>query len=182
MNRTEFDSLDIEDKMNYLNNELEKGNTVTRVMEDLRIGEKTLQKIIKENGYSYNQKLRRYVKCNTNIIQSEKVSVDDKDNTFIIPQNFKTDMLEMISMKDDLKEIIKAFKEGYDKEHTQVIEVISEEGIKIELPTNSEIVRTTVRVNKEVLDMWNSFCDEHSEYSKTNLLSMSMLEYINRFK
>ena len=186
MNRTEFDGLDIEGKIKYLNSELEKGNTVARMREDLRIGEKTLQKMVKENGYSYNQKLRRYVKGNTNIIQTTQskdvsIAIDDKDNTFVIPNDFKTDILEILQMKNDLKEVIKAFKEGYDKEHTSVIEVVASEGIKIDLPTYSEVVRTTVRVNKDVLDRWNDFCDEYSEYSKTNLLSMCMQEYMDKY-
>lgn len=181
MNRTEFDSLDIEDKIKYLNSKLENGSTVTRVREDLRIGEKTLQKMIKENGYSYNQKLRRYVKCNINIIQHKNMDMYDKDNIFSIYKDFKSDIIEILQMKDDLKDVINAFKQGYDKEHTSVIEVVATDGIKIDLPTDSEVVRTTVRVNKEVLDKWNSFCDGHNEYSKTNLLSMSMLEYMNKY-
>lgn len=177
MDRTMFDELTNEGKISYINEELIKGKTVTRIREDLHLGEKTLQRIIKESGYKYNQKLKRYVKQHTDVIQSKEY---DKDNTNIIPHNFKEDLIEIINMKEDLREIIKNFKEGYDKEHTSVIEVISDEGIKINLP-DAEIVRSTVRINKEVLDRWNSFCDKHKEFSKTNLLSSAMDEYINKY-
>lgn len=175
MDRTMFDELTNEGKISYINEELIKGKTVTRIREDLHLGEKTLQRIIKESGYKYNQKLKRYVKQHTDIIQSKEYDID---NTFSIPR-FKEDILEILDMKNDLKEIVKSFKEGYDKEHTNVIEVVSEEGIKIELP-NSDIVRTTVRVNKDILDKWNDFCEKNREFSKTNLLSMCMKEYINK--
>ena len=84
-------------------------------------------------------------------------------------------------MKDDLKELIKNYKEGYDKGVTQVIEVVEDKGIKINLP-ESEIVRSTFRVNKNILDRWNTFCEEHKEFSKTNLLSSSLLEYMEKYK
>lgn len=177
MDRNKFDLLSNEDKINYINEELLKGKTVIRIREDLNIGEKSLQRIIKDSGYKYNQKLKRYDKQHTEIIQTKEY---DKDNTNIIPYNIKDDLIEIVQMKDDLKELIKNYKEGYDKEHTQVIEVIADEGIRINL-SNSEVVRTTVRVNKDVLDKWNSFCDKHKEFSKTNLLSSCMLEYIDKY-
>lgn len=177
MDRNKFDLLSSEDKINYINEELLKGKTVIRIREDLNIGEKSLQRIIKDSGYKYNQKLKRYDKQHTEIIQTKEY---DKDNTNIIPYNIKDDLIEIVQMKDDLKELIRNYKEGYDKEHTQVIEVISDEGIKIDLP-ESEIVRTTVRVNKEVLDRWNEFSEKHKEFSKTNLLSSCMLEYIDKY-
>lgn len=177
MDRNKFDLLSSEDKINYINEELLKGKTVIRIREDLNIGEKSLQRIIKDSGYKYNQKLKRYDKQRTEIIQTKEY---DKDNTNIIPYNIKDDLIEIVQMKDDLKELIKNYKEGYDKEHTQVIEVIADEGIKINL-SDSEVVRTTVRVNKDVLDKWNFFCDKHKEFSKTNLLSSCMLEYIDKY-
>lgn len=177
MDRNKFDLLSSEDKINYINEDLLKGKTVIRIREDLSIGEKTLQRIVKESGYKYNQKLRRYVKQHTDIIQTKEY---DRDNTNILPYNLKEDLIEIVQMKEDLKELIKNYKEGYDKEHTQVIEVIKEEGIKIELP-NSDVVRTTVRVNKEVLNKWNLFCKNNKEFSKTNLLSASLVEYIEKY-
>ena len=177
MDRTMFNELTNEGKISYINEELVKGKTVIRIREDLNIGEKTLQRLVKNLGYAYNQKLRQYVKQHTDIIQSKEY---DNGNTNIIPHNLKEDLIEIINMKEDLREIIKNFKEGYDKEHTSVIEVISDKGIKVNLP-DAEIVRSTVRINKEVLDRWNSFCDKHKEFSKTNLLSSCILEYIDKY-
>ncbi len=178
MNKAKFESLSNEDKINYINEELAKGQTVTRIREDLNIGEKKLQKFIKESGYRYNQKMKKYDKCHTNSIHMNKY---DTSNTNIISLNFKDDLIEIIQMKDDLKELIKNYKEGYAKENTQVIEIIENKGIKINLP-DSEIVRSTFRVNKVVLERWNLFCEENKEFSKTNLLSSSLLEYMDKYR
>ncbi len=178
MDKAKFDSLSNEDKIDYINGKLANGETVIRIREDLKIGEKALQRIIKDSGYKYNQKLKRYDKQHTHVIQFEEY---DKGNTHVIPNNIKDDLLEIIQMKDDLKELIKNYKERYDKGDTQVIEVVEDKGIKINLP-ESEIVRSTFRVNKNILDRWNAFCEEHKEFSKTNLLSSSLLEYMEKYK
>ena len=178
MDRVKFDSLSNEDKIDYINNRLANGETVIRIREGLNIGEKSLQRLIKDSGYKYNQKLKRYDKCVIETLQNKEYY---EDNTNIIPHNLKNDLIEIIQMKDDLKELIHNYKNGYDKEHTsQVIEIVEEKGIKINLP-ESEIVRSTFRVNKEVLDRWNLFCEENKEFSKTNLLSSSLLEYIEKY-
>ena len=72
MEKDIFLNLSIEEQVEYLNKKLEEGQTVIRIREDLRIGEKTLQRIIKSNGYRYNQKLRKYI-CNTEV--SQKVQI-----------------------------------------------------------------------------------------------------------
>ena len=51
MIKKEFLELDIDKKIEYLNKKLSEGQTVIRIREDLGIGEKSLQKIIRENGY-----------------------------------------------------------------------------------------------------------------------------------
>lgn len=178
MDRAKFESLSSQDKMSYINGKLAKGETVIRIREDLNIGEKALQRIIKQSGYKYNQKLKKYEKQHTDIIHTNEY---DKGNINVIPNNIKDDLIEIIQMKDDLKELIKSCKEGYDKEHTQVIEIVKNDGIKINLP-DSEIVRSTFRVNKEVLERWNLFCEDNKEFSKTNLLSSSLLEYMDKYR
>ncbi len=61
MNTIEFESLDINAKVKYLNAKLKEGNTVIRIREDIGISEKYLQKEIKKGGFKYNQKLRQYL-------------------------------------------------------------------------------------------------------------------------
>lgn len=175
MDRIKFNELNFDDKVVYINKRLSEGDTVIRIREELNIPEKYLQREMKKNGYKYNPKLKKYDKENMNSIPTVN---DDISHTFSIPR-FKDDILELLDMKNDLKEIVKSFKEGYDKEHTNVIEVISEDVIRIDLP-DSEIVRTTVRVNKDILDKWNLFCEDNKEFSKTNLLSMSMKQYMDK--
>ena len=52
MSKEIFLKLKIEDQIEYLNKELEKGKTVPEIRKEIGIGEKKLQKIIKQNLHS----------------------------------------------------------------------------------------------------------------------------------
>ena len=60
MTKEIFLELDIKGQIEYLNKELKEGKTVTEIRKEIGIGEKKLLKIIRENGYKYNQKTRKY--------------------------------------------------------------------------------------------------------------------------
>ena len=46
--------------INYINKLLQEGKSVKDIRKTLNIGEKTFQRKIKELGYEYNQKIKRY--------------------------------------------------------------------------------------------------------------------------
>ena len=91
---------------------------------------------------------------------------------------FKNNMLFLHDEIDILKNIIEQFKQD-DKSNTNVIEL--REGIKIELP-ESEIKRTTIRINKEVWDRFDKFVEDNKPFDKHDLMSMALLEYMNKYK
>ena len=106
MEKDIFLNLSIEEQVEYLNKKLEEGQTVIRIREDLRIGEKTLQRIIKSNGYRYNQKLRKYI-CNTEVSQKVQIQgevietpletdLEGQSDTLVIQNKYKNDLLELL--------------------------------------------------------------------------------------
>lgn len=193
MTKEEFLNLNIEDKINYINKKLSEGQTVIRIREDIGIGEKALQRIIKEAGYKYLQREKMYAKEpangseaneGTSSIQKDKeitISIEDNKPTISLHEGVKEDLLQLLSIKEELFDLVTERRQRAYKEPANVIEVIQDQGIKIELD-DSEIVKKTVRGNKTVFDSWNKFCDENKEFSKQDLLSMALLEYINKYK
>lgn len=65
--------------INKINSKLKQGNTVIRIREDLGIGEKALQKILKSSGYKYNPKLKQY----TPIENKNKIIVLDNTTNIL---------------------------------------------------------------------------------------------------
>ena len=186
MTKEEFLELDIDKKIEYLNKKLSEGQTVIRIREDLGIGEKSLQKIIRENGYKYFQKEKRYYKDNTNVLQKniiqgkEIFDSESKDPTIVL-QNYKDDLLEIIQAKKDIFEVIKAFKENlYYKDTTNVIEVVASNEIQIK-DFNSEAKVTSFRVYGETLIKWKEFCSKHKKYNNQDIVSMALEEYMKKY-
>ena len=186
MIKKEFLELDIDKKIEYLNKKLSEGQTVIRIREDLGIGEKSLQKIIRENGYKYFQKEKRYYKDNTNVLQKniiqgkEIFDSESKDPTIVL-QNYKDDLLEIIQAKKEIFEVINAFKENlYYKDTTNVIEVVASNEIQIK-DFNSEAKVTSFRVYGETLTKWKEFCSKHKKYNNQDLVSMALEDYMKKY-
>lgn len=184
MTKEEFLELDIDKKIEYLNKKLGEGKTVIRIREDLGIGEKSLQKIIRENGYKYFQKEKRYYKENTNVLQKNIVKEDfnsEYKDTTIVLQNYKEDLLEIVQAKNDIFEVINAFKENlYYKDTTNVIEVVASNEIQIK-DFNGEAKVTSFRVYGETLTKWKEFCSKHKKYNNQDLVSMALEEYMKKY-
>ena len=185
MTKEEILELDMDKKIEYLNKKLSEGQTVIRIREDLGIGEKSLQKIIRENGYKYFQKEKRYYKENTNVLQknivNENYNLDSKDPTIVL-QNYKDDLLEIVQAKKDIFEVINAFKENlYYKDTTNVIEVVASNEIQIK-DFNSDAKVTSFRVYGETLTKWKEFCSKHKKYNNQDLVSMALEEYMKKYE
>lgn len=173
--------------INYINELLKQGMTVKEVRSELGVSEKLFQKEIKRLGYKYNQKTKQYdlidykdnikvIDCKSSDYESNTKIIHDKDyksNTNVIDKNKELDVnkvADLIEDYDTLKSIIKWFK---DKENTI-------DRIVIDLP-DAKDKRTTILINEIIYNQFNEFCNNHKEYSKKDLMAMSLLEYIRKY-
>lgn len=91
----------------------------------------------------------------------------------VIPnEQIKENLLGLIANYSKINEIISWYESMQDKPQE----------IKIELPGETkENFRTTIRVNNVVYEEFESFCSKHKEYTKKDLLSQALKEYIERY-
>lgn len=83
---------------------------------------------------------------------------------------------------EEINEMLEWFKnKESDNCLTEVIQVI-DEGIKIELPEDKTQKKISVWTNQEVWTLFGEFCDEHSEFTKGDLLSMALISYMQQHK
>lgn len=162
-----------------INKMLEEGKTVKEIRGILGISEKAYQKQIKNMGYRYLQKAKKYLKdpsvskypSNTEVINKDLNIISDADIDI-------KKVADLINDYDSIKELLNWFKnKEYDK---NVIEVIQDNRIKIDIDTE-ETKRTTILINKKIYDDFNMFCQRHKEYDKKDLLSMALLEYMQKY-
>lgn len=190
MEKDRFLKLNIEEQVEYLNKKLEEGQTVIRIREDLGIGEKTLQRIIKSNGYRYNQKIRKYI-CNTKVSQDEQIQgeviekpleidLEEQSDTLVIQNKYKNDLLELIKYKNKILNMLNDYECNNHKSDTTVIQ-IEPRGINIE-GLKGETIQTSIRVNKEVIEEFREFSKEYKQYKSSDLISMALKEYIKNYR
>lgn len=115
------------------------------------------------------------------VVNDRYIPIDDKGMTIDIQQDLKANIISLANDYDKIQEVLKWFNnKGDDKGMTEVIEVVSQ-GIKINLP-KSEIIRTTIRINKDTWDKFDKFAQEHKEFNKQDLMAQALEEYMNKFK
>lgn len=179
--------------INYINELLEQGKSVKEIREILGVGEKSFQRQIKQLGYKYNQKMKRYepitevletsLNNNSNKEIKELTKENYKDMTFDIPKEiiepeaFKKNIISLAMNYEKIKKMLDDFE--HTKSIQNVVEVVNQ-GIKID-NSETEVERTTVRVGKNILKKWNQFCDQNKQFSKKDLLGQAMLEFIQKY-
>ena len=179
MDKNIFLKLDVDDKIAYLNEQLNSGLTVTRIREDLYIGEKELQRIIREGGYKYNQKLRNYVRV-TELISNYKSNqevVNYKDNDIVVKNTDYQKLIESIKqvqlMNDKLEEVYK----WYELQNN----IIEKEQLKIEPNSNSTVTRS-FKVYEDVYNDFTNLCKTHNTYKVQDIVSQALKEFCNKYK
>ena len=158
--------------INKINAKLKEGYTVIRIREDLEIGEKALQKIVKSSGYKYNPKLKQYTPIENN---NDIVVLDNTTNT--LPKE-QVKILDYLSENFD---VLVEFMEKY-KATTQTTTESTTNYITIDLVDDKHLnpKPKSIRINEFVYRDWQQFCDKQ-HYSKMDLISMALKEYIEKY-
>lgn len=155
--------------INKINTKLKEGNTVIRIREDLGIGEKALQKIVKSSGYKYNPKLKQYT------------PIENKNDIIVLDNTTATLPKEQVKILDYLSEnfdVLVEFMEKF-KATTQATTESTTSYITIDLVDDKHLnpKPKSIRINEFVYRDWQEFCDKQ-HYSKMDLISMALKEYM----
>ena len=134
-------------------------NETPEIITDNDGGQNGCQGVLPISELSNNESLSAIVpRTEYNVVQAENT---EKINSII--DNF-----------DVLMNMIEEYKK------TNVIHTC---GIVVQLPSEENgDYKTSVRVNKKVMDQFREFCESHREFTQKELLSMALLEYIERHK
>jgi hypothetical protein len=176
------------EKIDYLNSRLREGQTLIIIREDIGIGEKSLQKEIKANGYRYNNKERQYIptteattKSTTEIVativEDSNTVVVDK-NTFVVPEKQEN----ILGYLENNFEVLQEFLEKY-KATTKSTTETTTNHIIINIVDDKHLnpKPKSIRINEFIYQDWQQFCDT-KHYSKQDLISMALKEYMEKYK
>ena len=196
MNRHNFDDLTIEKQIEYINEQLSTGVTVTNTCKSINIGRSTVRNRFKSVNYIYSSELNQYTSDNskTNVLNnqvidsktsvtcSENNDLDKHDNnieTFVTNEKVIKNLIGLSNNYDKILEVIEWLENNNSK--TSVIEVI--QGIRIILPEEKDKeFRKTVRINDAVWEQFIKFCGIHKEFTQKDLQSQALLEFMDKYK
>lgn len=176
----------IEEVVTYLNSELSKGRTQKDIeINDFKVNERVIAKRLISRGYKKID--NQYIKSSESSIKViNNISECDDSNTKVISNDYKgydkSDTL-VIDKKEIQSKII-GLAENYDK-ILKIIEQYDKEydGIIVELPVETiKDFRTSIRVNNVVWEQFNDFVNRNKEFTKRDLISMALKEYIENHK
>ena len=158
--------------INKINAKLKEGYTVIRIREDLGIGEKALQKIVKSSGYKYNPKLKQYT------------PIENKNEMVVLDNTTSSLPKEQVKILDYLGEnfdLLVEFMEKY-KSTTQTTTESTTSYITIDLVDDKHLnpKPKSIRINEFIYRDWQKFCDKQ-HYSKMDLISMALKEYMEKY-
>lgn len=195
MDLNEFMELPIQDQIQYINDKLDQGLKMDQIRSLIGIGEKKLQRHIKDNNYKYDNKTKRYI-CNMNMLQEPVHSeiklqedvgevakvIEHKYNMNVLPEvldpNNQQKLINILQMYDKLQDMYKWYE--IQQLQDKIVDMDPPE-IKVAINDN-EVLTRSFRIYKDTYDIWGKFCKENSNYKVLDLLSMALLEYVEKYK
>jgi len=181
----------IEEVVIYLNSELSKGRTQKDIeINDFKVNERVIAKRLISRGYkkidnqyikssessikAINNNINECDNSNTKVISNSYKEYDKSDTLVINKKEIQSKIIGLAENYDKILKIIEQYDKKYDKEY---------DGIIVELPVETiKDFRTSIRVNNVVWEQFNEFVDGNKEFTKRDLISMALKEYIENHK
>ena len=173
----------IEEVVDYINDEIDKGKKLKEIESGLGFNDRVLYKRLARRGYKRSEEGNRpfILVDDTKLKKEDSInSSKAKPTRSKVSKNLTNDEIDklrhLLSRYDDILHVLD-IDSGCNTIYTQHIQDID----------NIQIIQTTdtrqkmFRVDVKVLDRWNKFCEEHKHIKVQSLISSALLEYIEKY-
>lgn len=181
MNSKEFNNLTLEEQRDFLNSELAKGKSLTKIDKEINISRSTFKNRMKKINHVYDSKTNQYV-YTTDIVEAPKKKINKTNKTDSLMEIFtdtdlKNNLINLAMNYSKIQALIDRFENNNINEYESVIDENLRTKLINEKDTN---VRTTVQVNKNIMKDFDKFCSENKEYQKQDLISAALYEFLTK--
>lgn len=183
MNGEQFKALGLEQQVEYINSQLEQGDTVDNIRVVLGVGKNYIGTNFKKGGYTRDKITGYYIKANTTSTTNETTSTTalNKANKKVIKDKQSTNNTKLLESRvESLEKQIKSIMAILETTNNTNTTVATNE-IEIKVFKGEKVARS-YKVNIEVQKQFKAFCKAHSEYEVGDLLANAMVDYMNKFK
>lgn len=100
------------------------------------------------------------------------------DMNLVLPNDINENILKLASNFNRIMTVVEQFENTYNSKYEDEYD----NGIIIELPIETKKdFRATTRVNNVIWELFGNFCTENSMYTKRDLVSMALKEYMQKY-
>ena len=179
-----WNAKNIDNIVNFINLELSKGRTLADIeRNEFGVNPSVISKRL--GRLNYKRINNKFIKLDSrhfsrhDVISIEKVDVLENNNNkimtvddVVINKENKEKLINIINRYDDLMNLL---------DHKNINNCNN--GIVIELPNEEgkKDTRATIRVNKIIWERFNKFCDNNKAFTKKELLSQALKEFLERY-
>ncbi|WP_075809111.1 hypothetical protein [Paraclostridium sordellii] len=208
MNKKKFKNLDILDQIEYVNNILKEGQTLTKFSEEIEISRKTISKNFSKAGYKYSQSKKQYIFENTdiqagevkkyysNITESNIKNTPKEESNIPVINNITTNLEVTVNQKNSLTylmdnvERIKALLDGPSGYYKDITEsnIETKEDIVKDIYNFKQVKRDyrakTLKLDTEVQKGFERIAEDLKESGVTQqeLLNYILNQYIKFYE
>ena len=179
MTRIEFDKLNLIDQKDFLNILLEQGKSLTKISSEINISRKAIRDRMSKINHKYDKYTNQFI-LESNL-QKADAKVDKKiDNELVeifTDNDLKNNLINLAMLYDKIKNVVDYFDDKSLQRYDSIIDSNLREKLLNEKDKN---VRTTIRINEEILKDFDIYCNENKEYLKQDLISAALYEFLDK--
>ena len=191
MNKTEFNSLDVMEQIEYINKSLLEGNTLTNICKSIGIGRSTIRDRFKKVSYEYNKSINQYESI-VEIIEAETIAPAEAN------EPIKEDIKPVIQQSSNLvvgtdNEILTSLINNYDDMNNKLNEmynwyklqssnkVVQTEKFKVDDFEGNIVVRS-YKLYEPIQREFLEFCKKNNKYKVQDILSQALKEFLEKYR
>lgn len=191
MNKTEFNSLDVMEQIEYINKSLLNGNTLTNICKSIGIGRSTIRDRFEKVSYKYNKSINQYESI-VEIIEAIEPALPAGAN-----EPIKEDITPVIQQSSNLvvgtdNEILTSLINNYDDMNNKLNEmynwyklqssnkVVQTEKFKVD-DFEGDIVVRSYKLYEPIQRDFLEFCKRNNKYKVQDILSQALKEFLDKY-
>lgn len=175
MDKEIFLKLSVEKQIEEFNKLIKEHGSITKSAKVLDIPRTTVKSIFIKNGYKFDIESNQYIKNTNTQLEGQTSLIEpveaNKQDSDIVKTNNLVDITELEQI---VNRIIDERLSGLNKTEKSNIELSSK--------CDGDVKYRSYGVYKSVSDEFDQYAEKHNLYSKVQLVSQSLIEFMERHK
>ena len=191
MNKTEFNSLEVLEQIEYINKSLLEGNTLTNICKSIGIGRSTIRDRFKKVSYEYNKAINQYesiveiveagtiapAEANEPIKEDIKPVIQQSSNLVVGTDN--EILTSLINNYDDMNNKLNEMYDWYKLQSSN--KVVQTEKFKVD-DFEGDIVVRSYKLYEPIQREFLEFCKKNNKYKVQDILSQFIKDGLEKYK